>query len=577
MIKKKYKILLAIAFTFLSLNLANQVHAELITIKVENRKSSISSLMNEKTMPIELKDVFSTMISEKTIDKLFSLYLNITIKKGVFFTAATFIIDPDLKTIKSATSKTFSYATGELVEVQITPTKQELLPRLKKAIIDDDTSNVRKILGWNVININNDCFDGGLNALALACSKGKGKVVKCLLDCKDTDPNRKCPFRDKQLTPLHFAILWGDFATVKTLVGDRRTLLNEPSTNGATPLESAICSNNTETALFLINQPGCNINYNNGNYNGANKALSLAIENGNYQVAEGLINDDRIQLSNRDGNSFEFLQALQTNNLRIVELLLNSEKVPVSNAAYDFVRSNSNQEIVALVENYLFPRYAEEESLEESEPSPESLPESEDIADDQREVQAPNEELQPVTEQPLSESEDVEYEEEEEGEEDNPEITLEKPAVPTFELPQSPPPPVPAPRRRPARSVFDTVECVVNKQLIRWQCTDRQYSQYNHRENLKFITLDMHTGGVSVEPYEYARVFVDTARQKLGEALFNGEFNLITGQGRHSRTRGVSSVKQATLGYLDELGIAYQPHPTNPGIVLIQFRDGLPS
>ncbi|MDR1472994.1 MAG: ankyrin repeat domain-containing protein [Lactobacillales bacterium] len=591
MIKKKYKILLAIAFAFLSLNLANQVHAD--PVRYDFKKVTPVSELTKLMVP----NPFQTM-TPKQYDAFFASFFNVTVKKGKFSTNATFFIDVESKKIRSTTSDVYSYATGQLAPIEIVPTKEELLKRLEQATKADNPQEVQKILTFGVIDINNDLFSNGANALQHAIYLGKRKTAELLIEHPDVDIDKKdiregltplmhavksnittiveklirCgkqldvnkPKNDGKHNPLTMAIEQGNYEIYK-LLADYGADINWQTSTYDIPLSFAINFNRTQIALDLIKR-NCNFNIANICAECAT-AGPLAIEKNNMEVFQRLLHSGRYQFQYYMGSSIEFMIAIKTKNIEIVKLLLDvyKEKMSLTNAAFDFAKSNFDSKAFALVENYLFTGQAEEES----DPSSEPLSESEDRADDQREGQTLDESVHPVGSGMPSASEEVIPEIPFEEEED-----VSEPVAPTSELPQRTTPPVPTPRRRPARIVFNPAK-FVNDQFANWQGITHRY---NGGRNLKYITMDMHTGGASVEPVEYAATFINTVFDRLVEVNFTGELTLVTGQGRHSRTRGFSSVKEAALAYLGKIGIAaHQPHPRNSGRILIQFRDGRPA
>ncbi|MDR1013278.1 MAG: ankyrin repeat domain-containing protein [Lactobacillales bacterium] len=623
MIKKKYKILFATAFAFLSLSLANQIQAEPRAYK----KNDPVSKLTESMVP----NPFQGM-SDKALAATFSRDLSVIVKKGKFAEAATFTIDPDLQTIKLATSrKIYSYATGQLIEFQVAPKKEELLGQLEQAIKDDNPQKLQEILAWegNVFDINNDLFSNGANALQYAIHFGKQKTAKLLIWHPSVDINKKnltddisplflavhfkqakivrsltqCgktlnidePCVTEEVNPLMLAVMLDCIDIVKILIEKNADINWHLPNSLITPLTCAISTNKTEIALYLINQQDCDLNWHNIDRDNGNLALFSAICEKNLPVVERLINDERLQTSFH----CEFLTAIQDKSFSIVKLLLDSGKVHLTDTMLDLARSNFNSEIseisetLALLENQFLPRQTEEESSEESEPDPEPPAAPEDIADDQQALAEPapvrsDTEPQPrITFDPSSEPEvgtdsqqavpDSEESSEPEIPSEEEEDVSEPVVIPASESQQPQPrvtPPTLAPRRRRqiARQIFDTVR-FVNNQFAQWQAVGERY---NGGRNLSFITLDMHTQGVSVDPNAYAETFVNTTFERLGEILYTGELTLVTGRGRHSRVRGFSPVKEATIANLNALGINFQPDPNNPGKILIQFRGGQP-
>jgi hypothetical protein len=118
-------------------------------------------------------------------------------------------------------------------------------------------------------------------------------------------------------TPLIIASKDGDSSAIQKLLNEGANI-NEPDSNGNTPLMYAIWSKKTKVAKHLI-ESGANINAKDAQ---KYDALIYAVDNGNYEITELLL-DKGANINSKDyTNATPIIHATWSSNEKIVPLLI---------------------------------------------------------------------------------------------------------------------------------------------------------------------------------------------------------------------------------------------------------------
>lgn len=161
-----------------------------------------------------------------------------------------------------------------------------------KAAKFDDVSTVTALLAKGV---SPNTVDSRGNPMLLLAIKDKStKVTELLINDKRTDVDLSNKYGE---TPLMMASIDGDLPVVKTLVLQKKAMLNHI---GWTPLHYACTKGNLEVAQFLIAN-GAMVD---GLSPGNTTALMMAVQSGNEQLVKLLLDKGAdLQLRNANGLS----------------------------------------------------------------------------------------------------------------------------------------------------------------------------------------------------------------------------------------------------------------------------------
>lgn len=159
--------------------------------------------------------------------------------------------------------------------------------------------------------------------LSLAVNHRHPKVVKVLLECKDTDVNTGV---DEGDSPLYCAALFGVRDVVKLLLeGARVTVDVKDSSWGEAPLHAAANGGNTEVVKLLLDDPRVDVNVRDSmQYT----PLALAAQSGYADTVRLLLDDERVDVNLTDSENRTPLRlAAGKGSAEIVELLLQRPEV----------------------------------------------------------------------------------------------------------------------------------------------------------------------------------------------------------------------------------------------------------
>ncbi len=143
----------------------------------------------------------------------------------------------------------------------------------------------------------------------------------------------------------------GEIEVVRSFLADKRTEVNKPNENGATPLYIAAQNGYTEIVELLLADK--RIEVNRPHNNGAT-ALFIAAQNGHTEIVELLLADKRTEVNKRRDDSYTALYiAAQMGHTEIVSLFLADKRTEVNkecegDTAFYIASQNGYQEIVRM-------------------------------------------------------------------------------------------------------------------------------------------------------------------------------------------------------------------------------------
>ena len=167
----------------------------------------------------------------------------------------------------------------------------------------------------------------------------------------DNNPNTQTIENKK----LFDAVERGELEVVRSLLADKRTEINKPNANGATPLYIAAQNGYTEIVkLFVAN---AKTEVNSSKYNGVT-ALFIASQNGYTEIVSLLLSDSRTSDINkrRDDSYTGFYLAAQMGHTEIVKLFLADKRTEVNKTCEGttslyVAAQNGHTEIVRMLVN----------------------------------------------------------------------------------------------------------------------------------------------------------------------------------------------------------------------------------
>jgi uncharacterized protein len=170
--------------------------------------------------------------------------------------------------------------------------KEDQVTDFAKAAKFDDVSTVTALLAKGVSP--NTVDSRGNPMLILAIKDKSTKVTELLINDKRTDVDLSNKYGE---TPLMMASIDGDLPVVKTLVLQKKAMVNHI---GWTPLHYACTKGNLEVAQFLIANGAIVDGLSPGN----TTSLMMAVQSGNEQLVKLLLDKGAdIQLRNANGLS----------------------------------------------------------------------------------------------------------------------------------------------------------------------------------------------------------------------------------------------------------------------------------
>jgi ankyrin repeat protein len=192
-----------------------------------------------------------------------------------------------------------SFKSISLISLSIVMLSSPVLAQTEDQVTDfakaakfDDVSTVTALLAKGV---SPNTVDSRGNPMLLLAIKDKStKVTELLINDKRTDVDLSNKYGE---TPLMMASIDGDLPVVKTLVLQKKAMLNHI---GWTPLHYACTKGNLEVAQFLIAN-GAMVD---GLSPGNTTALMMAVQSGNEQLVKLLLDKGAdLQLRNANGLS----------------------------------------------------------------------------------------------------------------------------------------------------------------------------------------------------------------------------------------------------------------------------------
>ena len=304
---------------------------------------------NKKTQIKELEDNYKE--NKKFIDTVDSRRIQEIIKKmNLLFINITNLIDLEFiyKPKTSITKNNEGYDTFS--QGQEDQTRKRELLFLNKVI----KNNIEEVINLLPnVNINTKNIRG-YTALMIACKKGYTDIVRELLTRNDIDVNLKNKYNN---TALILACQNGYTEIVRLLLTKNDIDVNLKNKNNDTALFLACYKGYTDIVRELLTRNDININEQISN---GWTVLMFACNNGYTEIVRELLTRNDININEQNNIGWTALMiACKKRYIEIVRELLNrndiniNEQNNIGRTALDIARSENDQYIITLLENYI--------------------------------------------------------------------------------------------------------------------------------------------------------------------------------------------------------------------------------